>query len=157
MVFKVVAGVEADISLLWSSTDTLNENKTELLNTTSTPKENYKNRLVREWQTLGLKEVRKLQTTFIDHHMIMMIIIPIIITVLVVIMSIISFITVVLIINSNIIIVFFISNIISVIFIILLRVIELVIVVVTVIAIDVVIIVRIMLSSFCRCEKENFS
>ncbi|XP_022808225.1 uncharacterized protein LOC111345213, partial [Stylophora pistillata] len=58
MVFKVVAGVEADISLLWSSTDTLNENKTELLNTTSTPKENYKNRLVREWQTLGLKEAR---------------------------------------------------------------------------------------------------
>lgn len=64
MVFKAVAGVRADISHLWSSADTLNENKTEVLNTASTPKENYKNRLVREWQTLGLKEVRKFQTNF---------------------------------------------------------------------------------------------
>lgn len=68
MVFKLVAGVSADISRLWSSDDPLNENNAEVLNTTSTPKEHYKNRMIRNWNTLGLKEVRKFLKIFRGHY-----------------------------------------------------------------------------------------
>ena len=59
MVFKVVSGVSADIYQLWSSADSLNENKTEALNTNSLLKEHYKNRLVQNWQTASPKKVCK--------------------------------------------------------------------------------------------------
>ena len=57
MVFKVVSGVSHDIYQLWSSADSLNENKTEALNISSYPPEHYKNRLVPNWQTASPKEV----------------------------------------------------------------------------------------------------
>lgn len=58
MVFKLVSGVSAGIYKLWSSANSLNENKTEALNINSSLKEHYKNRLVQNWQTAHPKEVR---------------------------------------------------------------------------------------------------
>lgn len=57
MVFKVVSGVSADIYQLWTSANSLNENKTEALNVNSSFKGLYKNRLVQNWQTANPKEV----------------------------------------------------------------------------------------------------
>ena len=58
MVFKVVSGVSADVYQLWSSSDSLNEHKTDALNVNSSLKEHYKNRLIDNWQTANPKEVR---------------------------------------------------------------------------------------------------
>ena len=57
MVFKHVSGVSADIYQLWTSADSLNENKTEALNVNSSLKGNYKNRFVENWNTTNPKEV----------------------------------------------------------------------------------------------------
>jgi len=57
MVFKVVSGVTADIYQLWTSAETLNENKTEALNVNSSFKAHYKNRFVQNWQTVSHREV----------------------------------------------------------------------------------------------------
>ena len=57
MVFKVVSSLSTDIYQLWSSSDSLNENKTEALNTNSLLKEHYKNHLVQNWQAANHKEV----------------------------------------------------------------------------------------------------
>ena len=57
MVFKVVSGVSADIYQLWLAAHSLNENKTEALNTNSSLKQHYKNRLVQNWQNANPKEV----------------------------------------------------------------------------------------------------
>ena len=57
MVFKVVSSLSTDIPQLWSSADTLNENKTEVLNINSSVKEHYKNRLVQNWVAVKPKEV----------------------------------------------------------------------------------------------------
>ena len=57
MVFKHVSGVSADIYQLWTSADSLNENKTEALNVNSSFKGHYKNRFVQNWQTTNPKEV----------------------------------------------------------------------------------------------------
>ena len=57
MVFKVVAGVSADIYQLWLSEDSLNENKAETLNVGSLFKGHYKNHLVQNWQTANPNEV----------------------------------------------------------------------------------------------------
>jgi len=57
MVFKVVSGVTADIYQLWTSAETLNENKTEALNVNSSFKAHYKNRFVQNWQTVNPPEV----------------------------------------------------------------------------------------------------
>ncbi len=57
MVFKLVSGVSADVYQLWSSASSLNENNREALNTNSSLKEHYKNRLVQNWQTANPKEV----------------------------------------------------------------------------------------------------
>ena len=57
MVFKLVSGVSADIYQLWTSADSLNENKTEALNVKSSFKGHYKNRFVQNWQTANPKEV----------------------------------------------------------------------------------------------------
>ncbi|XP_078381756.1 uncharacterized protein LOC144664477 isoform X2 [Oculina patagonica] len=60
MVFKVVSGAPSNVYIyqLWSSSDSLNENKTEALNTNSSFKAHYKNRLVQNWQTANPKEAR---------------------------------------------------------------------------------------------------
>ncbi|KAJ7333198.1 Saccharopine dehydrogenase [Desmophyllum pertusum] len=58
MLFKVVSGVSADIYQLWSSSDTLNEDKTEALNVNSSFRRHYKNRLVPNWKTASPKEAR---------------------------------------------------------------------------------------------------
>lgn len=57
MVFKMVSGVFADIYQLWSSANSLNENKTETLDVTPSFRAHYKNRLVKNWQTANPKEV----------------------------------------------------------------------------------------------------
>ena len=59
MVFKVVSGAPFDVYIyqLWLSADTLNENKTEALNTNSSYRAHYKNRLVQNWQATNPKEV----------------------------------------------------------------------------------------------------
>ena len=57
MVFKVVFGVSADIYKLWTSADSLNEDKTEALNVNSSFRAHYKNRFVLNWQTANPKEV----------------------------------------------------------------------------------------------------
>ena len=57
MVFKVVSNLSTDIYQLWSSSDSLNENKTEALNTNSLLKEHYKNHLVQNWQAANHKGV----------------------------------------------------------------------------------------------------
>jgi len=57
MVFKVVSGVSADIYQLWTSAETLNENKTEALNVNSSFKAHYKNRFVQNWQTVSPRKV----------------------------------------------------------------------------------------------------
>ena len=57
MVFKVVSGVSANIYQLWTSADSLNEDKTEALNVKSSFKAHYKNRFVLNWQTANHKEV----------------------------------------------------------------------------------------------------
>ncbi|XP_020603074.1 uncharacterized protein LOC110042078 [Orbicella faveolata] len=58
MVFKLVSGVSADIYQLWTSADSLNENKTEALNVNSSFKGHYKNHFVQNWQTANPKEAR---------------------------------------------------------------------------------------------------
>jgi len=58
MVFKVVSGIPADIYQLWTSADSLNENKTEALNVNSSVKGHYKNRFVQNWQTAKPNEAR---------------------------------------------------------------------------------------------------
>jgi len=57
MVFKLVSGVSADIYQLWTSANSLNENKTEALNINSSFKGHYKNRFVQNWQTANPMEV----------------------------------------------------------------------------------------------------
>ena len=57
MVFKLVSGVHAVTHQLWSSMDSLNEDKTEALNTNSAIRNHYKNRMVANWQTVNLSEV----------------------------------------------------------------------------------------------------
>ena len=57
MVFKHVSGVSADTYQLWTSADSLNENKTEALNVNSSFKAHYKNRFVKNWQISNPKEV----------------------------------------------------------------------------------------------------
>lgn len=57
MVFKVVSGVSADIYQLWTSAETLNENKTEALNVNSSFEAHYKNRFVQNWQYVSPREV----------------------------------------------------------------------------------------------------
>ena len=57
MVFKVVSSVSADKYKLWTSADSLNENKTEALNVKSSFRVHYKSRFVLNWQTANPKEV----------------------------------------------------------------------------------------------------
>ena len=59
MVFKVVSGAPFDVYIyqLWLSVNTLNENKTEALNTNPSYRAHYKNRLVQNWQAANPKEV----------------------------------------------------------------------------------------------------
>ena len=57
MVFKHVSGVSGDIFQLWTSAESLNENKTEALSVKSSFKGNYKNRFLQNWQTTNPKEV----------------------------------------------------------------------------------------------------
>ena len=57
MVFKVVSGVSTDIYQMWSSADTLNENKAAALDVGSSLEEHYKNRLVQNWQSSDPTEV----------------------------------------------------------------------------------------------------
>ena len=60
MVFKVVSGVSANgssSSQLWSSSETINENKRETLNVNSSLRAHYKNRFVPNWRTVDPKEV----------------------------------------------------------------------------------------------------
>ena len=57
MVFKHVSGVSGDIYQLWTSADSLNENKTEALNVNSLFSGHYKNRFVQNWQTTNPKKV----------------------------------------------------------------------------------------------------
>lgn len=71
MVFKVVSGAPTNVYIyqLWSSADTLNENKTEALNANSSFKAHYKNRLVQNWQTANPKEVGLTPWHFLwSHH-----------------------------------------------------------------------------------------
>lgn len=57
MVFKVVGGVGDNIYELWSSANSLNEEKTVILNTSPSIPIHYKNRLVPNWQTADPKDV----------------------------------------------------------------------------------------------------
>ena len=60
MVFKVVSGVSANgksSSQLWSSPETINENRSEALNIDSSFREHYKNRFVPNWHLAKPKEV----------------------------------------------------------------------------------------------------
>ncbi|RMX59367.1 hypothetical protein pdam_00016365 [Pocillopora damicornis] len=61
MVFKVVSGVSANgksSSQLWSSPETINENRSEALNIDSSFREHYKNRFVPNWHLAKPKEVQ---------------------------------------------------------------------------------------------------
>ena len=57
MVFKHVSGISADIYQLWTSAESLNENKTDALNVNSLFKRHYKNRFVQNWDATNPKEV----------------------------------------------------------------------------------------------------
>ena len=60
MVFKVVSGASANVgktSQLWSSSETINENKRDALNVKSSFRAHYKNRFVPNWRTANAKEV----------------------------------------------------------------------------------------------------
>jgi len=58
MVFKAISNVSSAIlQPLWTSADTLNEDNTEVLSSSSFPREHYKNRFIQNWQTADPKEV----------------------------------------------------------------------------------------------------
>ena len=59
MVFKLVAGVAADVYQLWSSADSLSEDNQDVLTVSSDFSGHYKNRLVQNWQMTNPKEVGK--------------------------------------------------------------------------------------------------
>ncbi|XP_027052774.1 uncharacterized protein LOC113679979 [Pocillopora damicornis] len=59
MIFKVIGGINSSFSAgeFWNSSDTFSENVTAVLDTTSTYRGNYKNRIVQSWQMFSPKEV----------------------------------------------------------------------------------------------------
>ena len=62
MIFKVVGGsAPTSIDQLWSSPNTLAENVSSALDTTSNYQGHYKNRIVQNWQTFNPREVSTLE------------------------------------------------------------------------------------------------
>lgn len=60
MIFKVIGGVASHtIDDLWSSSETLAENVDVALDTTSTYKDHYKNRIVLNWQKFNPQQVSR--------------------------------------------------------------------------------------------------
>ena len=60
MIFKVVGRTAPDtLDQIWSSSDTHAENVDLALDTTSTHRAHYKNRLVQNWQTFNPQEVSR--------------------------------------------------------------------------------------------------
>lgn len=60
MIFKVVGGIAAtSVDELWFSPDTIAENNDTALDTTSTYRGHYKNRIVQNWQTFNPREVSR--------------------------------------------------------------------------------------------------
>ena len=59
MIFKVIGGINSSFSAgeFWNSIDTFSENVTAALDTTSSYRGNYKNRIVQSWQMFSPKEV----------------------------------------------------------------------------------------------------
>ena len=59
MIFKVIGGINSSFSAgeFWNSSDTFSENVTAALDTTSSYRGNYKNRIVQSWQMFSPKEV----------------------------------------------------------------------------------------------------
>ena len=64
MVFKVVAGTEDNIQNMWSSDKSAHQTRKNYVNVGSLDKAPYKSRKIARWETLDLKEVRKIKSAY---------------------------------------------------------------------------------------------